>query len=290
MLLSDLPVLMEHALDHYTSALGALPRPTTALRSSIFDRRPEWAAYTRRRLPNDAETYLAIGRGGYTTEGESVLFNIGREDTFIIAVHEGWHQYTQSVFRDRLPTWLEEGVACWMEGHRFRRGSERPVFLPWRNFERFGELREAARAGRLVPLADLIRGTPQEALGQGKTTLLTYYAQLWALVHFLNEGEGGRYAAALREVVADAAAGRLTARVRSSDVVPAEAKRRWGLSGGGRWVATVYFNADIEELSKQYDAFVRLLVSAPSGPRIWRGQSPVEIAPEEARAGDLRRP
>lgn len=282
-LLRDLPRLMEDALDHYTTALGPLPRPRSALRSSIFERRSEWAAYTRRRLPNEAEIYLSIGRGGYTTEGESVLFNIGREDTFIIAVHEGWHQYTQSVFTDRLPTWMEEGVACWMEGHRFRRGSPQPNFLPWRNFERFGELRDAARAQRLVPLADLVRGTPQEALGKGKATLLTYYAQVWALIHFLHDGENGRYRDALRQVVADAAAGTMTARLRQSDRVPREAKRRWGLSGSGRWVVIEYFNPDFEEIAAQYDDFVRTLSTGSVGSRIWRGQSPLDPAPGSAQ-------
>ncbi|MFO0874618.1 MAG: hypothetical protein U0575_11695 [Phycisphaerales bacterium] len=275
-MLRELPLLMEAALRHYASELVRLPMPTHPLRSSIFAKRSEWAAHTKRRMPRDADTYLAIGRGGYTTDGESALFDIGREDTFTIALHEGWHQFTQTVFKDRLPVWLEEGIACWMEGMRFRRESAAPTFMPWRNVERFGELREAARSGRLVPFAELLKSTPQEALGQGKGTLLTYYAQVWALVHFLNEGEGGRYRDALRQVVADAAAGRLVARLVNSNAIPSEVRHPWLLARGGRWVAIEYLNADLDELGAQYDAFVRQIVASGNGQRVWRGESPTE--------------
>ena len=272
--LRDLPILMEGALRHYTSALGPLPAPGQPMRSSIFAKRSEWALYTRRKMPREAETYLAIGRGGYTTEGESVLYDIGRDDTFTIAVHEGWHQYTQTAFRDRLPVWLEEGIACWMEGVRFRRDSESPVFLPWRNFERYGELRDAERAGRLVPFAELVKSTPQEALGQGKGTLLTYYAQVWALVHFLNEGENGRYRDGLHQAVADAAAGRMVSRLLKSTAIPPEARRPWVVTRNGKWMAMEYFNPNLDELAAQYDAFVRKIVTSGSGQRVWRGESP----------------
>lgn len=274
-LLKDLPTLMEAALDHYTTALGELPRPDSGLRSYVFERRSEWAAYTRRRLPNEAETYLAIGRGGYTTEGESVLFNIGREDTFIISVHEGWHQYTQTVFADRLPTWFEEGIACYMEGHRFRRGSPAPTFLPWRNFERFGELRDVVRTDRLLPLKEMLDGTPQASLGQGKSSLLGYYAQSWAFIHFLNEGEGGRYHEALRQVLADAADGRLTKRLMRSDKIPQQARRPWALSRTARWIVLEYFNQDLDEFAAQYETFVRTITTSGSSNAIWRGESPL---------------
>lgn len=273
--LRELPILMEGALRHYTSALGPLPMPDEPMRSSIFAKRSEWASHTRRKMPREADTYLAIGRGGYTTDGESVLFDIGRDDTFTIAVHEGWHQYTQTVFKDRLPVWLEEGIACWMEGVRFRRDSVSPSFLPWRNFERYGELRDAERAGRLVPFAELVKSTPQEALGKGKGTLLTYYAQVWALVHFLNEGENGRYRDGLRQAVADAAAGKMVTRLMKSTAIPAEARRPWVIMRSGKWMAMEYFNPNLDELAAQYDAFVKRIVNNGNGQRVWRGESPL---------------
>jgi len=277
-LLRDLPLLMEGALVQYRTALVELPPPPRPMRSMIFDRRSEWSAYTRRKLPQEADLYIGIGRGGYTTGGESVLFNLGRSDTFIIAAHEGWHQYTQTTFADRLPTWLEEGLACWMEGHRFHRQAL-PTFAPWRNMERYGALRDAVREDRLVPLTDLMRGTPQEALGEGRATLLGYYAQVWALVHFLHDGEEGRYRDALKRIVQDAAAGQLMRTLMTSEAIPVEARRSRVLSRGGKWAAMAYFNPDLDELERQYLAFIERAAADGGGNRIWRGLSPI-AAPE----------
>jgi len=276
-MLRELAVLMEEALGHYRTALGELPPPRAPMRSFVFERRSEWADHTRELLGSSAGPYLGLGRGGYTTGAESVLFNIGREDTFTIAVHEGWHQYTQQVFRDQLPVWLEEGIATYMEGNRFRRGSERPAFMPWRNFERYGELRDTVRTGRLVPLAELIDGSPQRFLERGRGSLLSYYAQVWALVHFLLEGEDGAHRAGLLQAVSDAAHGQLVGRLAESDAVPRGAARRLVNRGQhGRLLVEEYISRDLEELSRQYEAFVRQIVSSGSASRIWRGQSPLE--------------
>jgi len=282
-MLTQLAMLMEEAITHYTSALGTLPWPEERMRSFIFERRSEWADHTRERLGAAAGPYLGLGRGGYTTESESVLFNIGREDTFTIAVHEGWHQYTQLVFREQLPVWLEEGIATFMEGNRFRRNAERPVFLPWRNFERYGELRDAARTGRLIPFDELIEGSPQRFLSQGRSSLLTYYAQVWAVVHFLNEGEGGIYRPALLQIIDDAAHGRMVRRLTDSEVLPRGVARRLvGQGRHGRLLIEEYVmrehQIDLATLTLQYESFVRELVSSGSASRIWRGQSPIDSA------------
>ena len=47
--------------------------------------------------------------------------------------------------------------------------------------------------------------------------MLTFYSQLWALAHFLMEGEGGRYAPSMRAIISDAAEGRLSLRVFPGD-------------------------------------------------------------------------
>ncbi|MFZ9916391.1 MAG: hypothetical protein ACO3IB_13810, partial [Phycisphaerales bacterium] len=111
-------VFLPTALEHYRSALIPLPAPDGPIEVFVFGERNDWLAYTRERLPQEAAMYERIGRGGYTIEGDAVLFDIGRWDTFTIAAHEGWHAYTQRVFRHPLPVWLEEGIACFMEGVR----------------------------------------------------------------------------------------------------------------------------------------------------------------------------
>jgi len=184
-------IFLPTALDHYRSAIIPLPEPDGPIEVFLFGSRSDWMAYTRERLPQEAAMYEQIGRGGYTIEGDAVLYDIGRWDTFTIAAHEGWHAYSQRVFRHSLPVWLEEGIACYMEGVRGGVNGGPPTFIPWRNFERYGELRDVVYQNRLVPLDEFVQGTPQDYLKDGRRTLLGYYAQAWALVHFLSEGEGG---------------------------------------------------------------------------------------------------
>jgi hypothetical protein len=241
------------------------------------------------RLRRDAEIYLGLGRGGYTIEGDAVLFDIGRWDTLAIAAHEGWHQYTQATFKQALPAWLEEGLACYMEGHRWQRGEAKPTFAPWRNFERFGELREAHRDGDLFPLDEILSGVPQGFLKSGRSKLLTYYAQVWAVTQYLAEGEDGRYRKALEELLQDAAAGRISAKVAASPHRP-PGRRRIDSGSLGKTLVMVYFNPDYAEFRAGYEAFIEEITRRGAGESVWRGQSPVIKAPAAVPAAPQAAP
>ncbi len=269
-------IFLPTALDHYRSALVALPLPDGPIDVYLFGTRSEWIGYTRERLPQEAAMYETIGRGGYTIEGDAVLYDIGRWDTFTIAAHEGWHAYTQRVFRHSLPVWLEEGIACYMEGVRAGVDGGPPTFMPWRNFERYGELREVMSRDRYVPLQDLVQGTPQDYLRDGRRTLLGYYAQTWALVHFLVEGEGGRYRAGLERLLVDAVEGRIASTLWESNRAGTRNERRIAIGRQvGPAVLREYFAEDITRISAEYEAFVRSLVRRGNGERIWLGESPM---------------
>ncbi|MDZ4753603.1 MAG: hypothetical protein SGJ11_03810 [Phycisphaerae bacterium] len=265
---------MESALEHYTSALGPLPEPSRPLETYLFGTRDEWADFTRMRMKRDAGTYLALGRGGYTIDGEVILYDLGRWDTLALAAHEGWHQYTQSTFRHPLPIWLEEGLATYMEGHRWARGEDEPVFSPWRNNERYSELRSAVRDDELIPLDELLAGIPQGFLRDGRSKLLTYYAQVWALAQYLAHGEDGRYRPALEELLQDAISGRVASKVASSPNLPPGRSRALA-SKVGRSIVLVYFNGDFAAFKEGYDRFVADITRRGAGEFIWRGQSPI---------------
>ena len=87
--LDRLPLFMERGLAHYTSALGMLPDPPKRLETYLFQTRNQWEAKTRQMLPEQAGTFLTLGRGGFTTRATSVLYYIGRTDTLAIEAHEG---------------------------------------------------------------------------------------------------------------------------------------------------------------------------------------------------------
>ena len=186
-----IPAFLETALLHYRTAITDLPVPNEPLKTYVLGERRQWQAFTRMILPGESGLYLSLGKGGYTTEGLAVLYDIGRWDTLCITAHEGWHQYCQNNFKEMLPAWIDEGIATYMEGCRFDRSSEVATFLPWRNFERFNELRNCYRRGMMYPLFDIISRSPQYFLEQGQEHLLSYYAQVWVLTQYLMEGEGG---------------------------------------------------------------------------------------------------
>jgi len=270
-LLDRLPVFLEAALARYTGSLARLPAPPGPMESYVFADRRQWEAKTREVIPEQAGSLSGLGRGGFATRGISVLYYIdwgGRDrDTLAIAAHEGWHQYTQNTFRDALPLWLEEGIATWMEGHRF--GEALPEFDPARNDERLRALAWRARRGRLIPMEELLSFTPQDFLADSKYSLLAYYGQVWALARFLHEYDDGVYRTALAEVLEDAASGRLSRRLASSpQVIAAGGRGRLLRARTGPWVILEYFNADLQAFETQYESFVQELVE--SRRRRWR--------------------
>lgn len=272
-LLDVLPEFLEAALDHYTSALAILPRPAMRLDTFLMASRPQWQALTLQVMGASAGTYLRIERGGFAAGGRALLWTIGPRDTLAIAAHEGWHQYTQRTFRQWLPAWLEEGIAAYMEGFvPDPRDPRRPIFTPWANIERFDQLRAAAGRAELMPLAELLRVSPQDLIRTSTDATLTYYAQVWALVHFLREHGGGVDRAGLSALLTDAAQGRLEAALEPR--YGASAAHRIVLLRQGPVVFTTYFDPDLDRASRDYDEFVARLCASPRG-TIISGRSPL---------------
>lgn len=268
-----LAAFQEHALGHYRQVLTPLPPPATKLDTYLMDNRPQWERMTKHLMGDRAEALLKIPRGGYASRGIGVFYNIGLFDTLAIAGHEGWHQFTQKTFAEPLPSWLEEGLATFMEGHRWEQNT--PVFRPWANVQRFDQLRKAEGERKLLALEDLLDSRPQDFLDFTDDRVLTFYAQLWALVHFLNEGDGGKHSAGLREVMSDAASGRLASTVRA---------RLGGRAGAtvlttrtGPTVFMAYFGEDLSPASEAYARFVATLTRPGARSAIAEGRSPLGL-------------
>ncbi len=271
--LDRLPTFAEAALDNYTTALATLPRPSDPMETYVMSDRSQWERLTERTMGADAGVYLRIPRGGFTERGRAILWFIGPRDTLAIVAHEGWHQYTQSVFKDPLPVWLEEGIACYMEGFRWSQEEpSSPTFLAWSNVERFDALRAASNRGSLLSLESLLTSTPQDLMATSSDAALTYYAQAWALVHFLASGEGGKHRAALSLMLSDASTGKLVptiARVRGSRAASSHAFRRRGPDA-----LLAYVGSDLASLGRAYNEFVAGVVRVGNKQRIVQGFPP----------------
>lgn len=263
----QLPLFYELALAHYTTVLGELPQPDNILETYLFHDRRQWQAKTKQMLPNQSNIFSMLGRGGFTTRGIAVLYYIDwrnsrtSRDTFAIAAHEGWHQYTQQTFKHHLPVWLEEGLATYMESFSLAHDGT-PQFRPWTNRERRMALARAARDEALIPLKELLQRSPQSFLETGRDRLLSYYAQVWALTRFLVEYDEGRYRKGLEEVLQDAAHGRLTGRLMGSEAIGSGRRRGVAMTSRvGPWIILEYMNRDLDEFEAQYLEFVQSLTS-----------------------------
>jgi hypothetical protein len=264
----------EASLARFRRTFASLPEPRTGLEVFVLESRGEWQRFVAEVFGKDGlERYSGIDRGGFTEGGRSVLWDIGVHDTFAIMAHEGWHQYAQSALREPLPSWLDEGLGAWAEGFRWNpRSPAEPVFLPWANVERFDQLRRAAERRELMPLGQLLSERPQELLRVSGESTLTYYAECWALVHYMLADPARR--AALDRMLADAGAGRMASRVRErfgDRAVRSIALRRSGIE---LW--QVYVGADLAAEEEAFSAFLERVVRPGAKSRIVEGFSPLE--------------
>jgi hypothetical protein len=95
--------------------------------------------------------------------------------------------------RPGIPAWLNEGLAVACEGQRW--GTTRiKAFDPWFNPRRRNQLAEALQRDELHSLQTLIETHPGKVIQETSRSVSTYYAQVWALVLFLQQGADGKYA------------------------------------------------------------------------------------------------
>lgn len=271
-----LPAFLEASLIHDRTALGDLPAPVDRMETFVLANRGEWSRCVQMIWAEKAEPYLHIQRGAVTAGGKSVLYDIGPRDTLVLAAHEGWHQFAQSTFKEQLPTWLDEGIAVYMEGFRSEAGTDRFIFLPWANTERFDRLREAHAAGALMSLREVMSSTPTRQIssaGNGGDAL-TWYAQAWALIHWLNEGDNGSMHAGLHQIVADASNGMILKRVEEKLGPKAAVYVRQKRPGPEIW--QTYFGTDTDLANDSYQEFISRVVQTGSRDRVIAGRSPFE--------------
>lgn len=155
------------------------------------------------RLCKDREQYLQYG-GSSTSSGyfspleqELVVYDAkateGRDKTWGVMNHEGFHQYTFAFFGNRAPhSWYNEGTGDYYSGFEFNLKTKR-----------FTRKKEVGRQDNLlmireryVPLKDFVRWTKAQYYGDNKGTEKdstplegwACYAQGWSLIWFLRTG------------------------------------------------------------------------------------------------------
>jgi hypothetical protein len=157
----------------------------------IFSDVNQWIAFTEATFPDQAAEYLRIRNGGYAAGRLAAFYYLGRYSTLTVMAHELFHLYVDQACREPIPAWINEGLSTYFEAHEW--DGMQPVYTPRKNLFRQGNLSQAVSRKKLFPLKELLETHAGEVgkLPQGR--VLTYYAQLWALMEYLQDPASGKY-------------------------------------------------------------------------------------------------
>ena len=159
---------------------------------TIFANRDDYVAWLTD-LMNDRATAHLSGGSYHPLFRELILTKAADFDqTLLVLLHEGFHQYLDSFFRG-APPWLGEGLADYFGASELTAGG---IVPGQRHPLRLDALRRALATARVDSLRPLMTATPEEFLGgrvadfRERSALVgRNYALSWALAHFLVEGE-----------------------------------------------------------------------------------------------------
>ena len=205
--------------------------------------------------------YLKIKAGAYYLNGACVAYNIGRERTFSVLGHEGWHQFNKKHFKFRLPSWLDEGVAMLFETSRYEQGLF--YFEPGRNIYRLGALKKTLIKNKMIPLKKLMAINPGEVLATDEAeAIVAFYAQSYALVRFLREEGYGKRLADYHQLLlgglrGDWPLGEASRRIAADRNIPLTV--RWNRAVGPL-LFKQYIGDDFDQIEEEYLAFCRKIV------------------------------
>ncbi|MFQ5805669.1 MAG: hypothetical protein ACE5I3_04380 [Phycisphaerae bacterium] len=250
-LLASLPQAMETAYLFYRQLVPTAREPQQRMPVYLFARRGEWADFTRRFAGPRAKTLLKVRRGGYTERGVSVIEYVTHSITFPLVAHEGLHQYLHHCVNRRVPAWLNEGLAVLCEGQRWGNIGLKE-FDPWHNPSRRNVLAEAPLRNEIRPLDELLRINAGHIVGETTRKIGTYYAQLWALMLFLQEGQEGKYAEGFARLCNALGSQELEPFARAAYVKSTQRTYNFG-----RELFCNFISDDLETVEREYVAFMR---------------------------------
>lgn len=188
----------EALYEAYAEFFGeALPPSATNFRLRIYATRAEFQANNRSRPW--AEAYYHRGMSHAYLDGT-------QPNPFHWLLHEIVHQLNRELTGYAREKWINEGVATYFSSSRYADGVLQPGVmdpdaypLGWlRRWPMSGDWAADVQAGKVIPLRALITGQGGPPLD---ATVNAHYLGYWSLSHFLMHHDGGRHAAAYRELL-----------------------------------------------------------------------------------------
>jgi hypothetical protein len=257
-MLYKLPRFVEAAYSAYNSQL---PRPIETSAKFIvylFADRSQWERFTWNFAGSQAEMFCRIKAGAYCHNDACVAYDIGPERTFFALGHEGWHQFNGRIFKYRLPSWLDEGVAMLFEAHRT--ADDMIYFVPAQNSYRLESLGKTLMNDKIIPLRDLTAINPGQVLATDETDdVMAFYSQSYALVRFLREADSGKRLGIYHQLLSDGLWGNWPLDKVSREIAIDRNMPRTVLWNHivGTLLFQTYIGEDFEQIEQEYLAFCR---------------------------------
>jgi hypothetical protein len=260
LMLSQVPGFMESAYRGYNDQLAEPIETTTLFTVYLFAKRQEWEGFTISFAGEQAPMYLKIKSGAYYLNDACVAYNIGRERTFSVLGHEGWHQFNKKHFKFRIPSWLDEGIAMLFETSRYERGLF--YFEPGQNLGRLGALKKTIMKNQMYPIKDLIAMNPGEAIVTSDDAVMAFYSQAYALVRFLREDNYGKRLGNYHQLLQDGLKGKWPLekegrRIAEDRNVPLTV---WWNRAIGTKLFERYIGSDFDQIEQEYQIFCNKIV------------------------------
>ena len=261
LMLSQIPGFMESAYRGYQNQFPKKIATANKFDVYLFATRKQWDDFTIDFTGSQAPLYHKIKKGAYCLNGACVAYNIGRERTFSVLGHEGWHQFNSRHFKYRLPSWLDEGIAMQFEANKYENGLF--VFDPALNLQRLGTLKQTMIKKKMIPLKNLVGMNPGEVLvTEDSDSVGAFYSQSYALTRFLREENYGKRLASYHQMLMGGLNGSwpldpMICRLAADRNIPLTIG--WNRIAGTK-LFEEYISDDFDKIEKEYITFCRKIV------------------------------
>ncbi len=138
----------------------------------------------------DPELYKAAGGEAYGVSFADRLMGLVSvpDEFWHVVQHEAWHQFLHNAASDRLPGWLDEGMAEYFGESLWTGDGLVSGFLPKARYDRF---MPRVKDGKIKPFKDIILFKAKDWAG------IDDYDQGLTMIHFCLHAENGKYQKAL---------------------------------------------------------------------------------------------
>lgn len=171
----------------YTSVLGLNLGKIPPVKIRLFNRRAEFQEFYSKFANGSRSDQVS---GFYTSRtGEIVLYkNRTIDRTLEVITHEASHLLLSYAYNNKVPTWLNEGLAEYFELIRLQGLS---VGVPPNRYSD-QKIKALFNANRLLPLNTYFKRNGNAWYLANSSSKGLYYAQAWSLVYFLMSSQEGK--------------------------------------------------------------------------------------------------